>query len=108
MAFEDLISGDDLAHPALDGQQVLVTEGSPAWQFEVVVEAVFDRRPNGKGCAGPQVQHGLGQHVGSGVTEGVKAGVAVRGNNCHRRPVQQGTPKVHSNSVKGGYQCCLG
>ena len=108
MTLEGLISSDDLAHPGLDGQQVLVAEGRPAWQFKVVVEAVLDRRADGKGGAGPQVQHGLGQHVGSGVTEGVKAGVAVRGDNCHRRPIHQGTLKVHSNSVKGGYQCCPG
>ena len=63
-ALESLIGGNDLAHPDIDGLQVVGREHPTSREFEVVIEAVLDRRPDGMGGARPQVQHGLGQHMG--------------------------------------------
>ena len=46
LAHEGLVLGDDLGHALLDAGQVLLAEAAPAREVEVVIEAVFDRRPD--------------------------------------------------------------
>ena len=59
---ERLVGSDDLLHPGLDLLQVLGSEW--AVDFEVVVEAVIDGRPDGEGGTVEQAEHRLGQDVG--------------------------------------------
>ncbi len=73
---EGLILGDYLRHPGLDLFQVLGGEG--LGDLEVVVEAVLDRRADGEGGAGEQVEHRLRHHVGRRVPEDVQALGAVQ------------------------------
>ena len=69
VAHEGLRLRDDLAHPGLDPLEVVLHEGGPARQLEVVVEAVLDRRPDAEGGPREQVEHRLGEHVGRGVAD---------------------------------------
>jgi hypothetical protein len=68
----------DVPHPLLDGLQVLGREGNG--DIEVVVEAVFDRRPDPELGVGKQLLYRLGQHVGSGMAQDIKAVGAVDGD----------------------------
>ena len=88
VAFEGLVGIDDEAHTHLDRLQVLVAEGGATGQLEVVVEAVLDRWADGVGGAGPQVQHGLGQHVGRRMPDRVEPVIAARRHDRHRGPVR--------------------
>ena len=88
VAFEGLVGIDDEAHTHLDRLQVLVAEGGATWQLEVVVEAVLDRWADGVGGAGPQVQHGLGQHVGRRMPDRVEPVIAARRHDRDRGPVR--------------------
>ncbi len=65
LTHEWLIFGDDLVHPLLDGFEVLGSERIV--HFEVVVEAVFDRRADRKRGLGVQAEDGLREHMGSRV-----------------------------------------
>ena len=58
---ERVVGGDALAHPRLDGGQVL--RGQRSRQQEVVVEAIVDDRTDAELRAREQVQDGLCQHV---------------------------------------------
>ncbi len=74
-ALETRVPRDDLAHPRLDGGEILGGEGLVAG--EVVVEAVLDRRADGHLRAGEQRLHRLGQHMGGVVADQVqRLGVA--------------------------------
>ena len=107
-ALEGLVGGDDLAHLGVDALQVVVGEGRPAGQLEVVVEAVLDRRTAGEGRAGPQLEHRLGQHVGGGVTDVLeRVGVAV-GEDAHLRTVGQRSGQVDRLAVGLDHQRRLG
>jgi hypothetical protein len=64
VAGEGLVLGDDGAHLGVDALEVVVAEVGAAGQFEVVVEAVLDRRADGVLGPGPEPRDGLGQHVG--------------------------------------------
>jgi hypothetical protein len=81
VAHEGLRLGDDLPHPGLDALEVLRGERRSPGQLEVVVEAVLDRRADAEGGAREQVEHGLGEDVGRGVTDRVEAPVRVRGDD---------------------------
>ena len=61
LAHERLIGVDELAHAVLDLREVGL--GDRTRQLEVVVEAVLDGRADRVSGAGPQVAHGLRQHV---------------------------------------------
>ena len=65
-----MVGGDALAHPRLDGREV-VGRQRPR-QLEVVVEAVVDDRTDAELRAREQVQHGLGHDVGGGVAHRVE------------------------------------
>ena len=69
VAHERLVLGDDRAHLFVDAHQVVVTEVRAAGQFEVVVEAVGDRRTDRVVRAGPETGDGLGQDVRARVTD---------------------------------------
>ena len=71
LANEGLFLGDDGPHPFFDAAQVVLAEVLPAWQLEVVVEAVVDGRPDGVPGTRPQVGDGLGQDVGGGVAQDI-------------------------------------
>ena len=64
---EGLVARDDLAHPLLDGGEILGREGRLA--EEVVVEAVLDHRADRHLRAGIEGLHGLGQHMGGVVAD---------------------------------------
>ncbi len=85
--FERLVGGDDLAHPRVDCLEVLGAEGGAVAQFEVVVEAVFDRWPDGEGGAGPEAEHRLGEHVGSRVAECLETPVGAGRDDLDRGAV---------------------
>ena len=78
VADEGLVGLDDLAHAPVDGREVVGAERPAAWQFEVVVEAVLNRRTDGVTRALEQLQHRLGHHVSRGVAEHVPAGIGIR------------------------------
>ncbi|MNS68507.1 hypothetical protein D3C72_1017910 [compost metagenome] len=61
---------DDLAHLLFDLGEVVGREGLVAG--EVVIEAVLDGRADGDLGAGEELLHGLGQHVGGVVTDGLQ------------------------------------
>ena len=58
---EGLVFGDDLLHPGLDAGQVILVEVGAAGQFEVVIEAILDRRPDRVAGARPEVGDRLGE-----------------------------------------------
>ena len=60
---EGFVARDDFAHFFLDGVEILWRERLIA--EEIVVEAVFDHRPDGDLRAGPQRLHGFSQHMRS-------------------------------------------
>ena len=64
----------DLAHPLLDGLEVVGAER--LGHVEVVVEAVFHRRPDAQLGLGEQLLDGLGHHVRGGVPHDGPAVVA--------------------------------
>ena len=65
-----LVSVDDLGHLLLDGGEVVGRERLLA--EEVVIEAVLDGRADGYLGAGEQLLHGLGQHMGGVVANGLQ------------------------------------
>ena len=89
---ERLLLVDDLPHAGLDALEVVGRERGPAGQLEVVVEAVLDRRADAERGPREQVEHGLGQHVGRRVADGVAAPVGVGGDDGdrgRRRPARR-------------------
>ncbi len=76
---ERLILGDYLGHSLLDALQVLW--GERLGDLEVVVEAIFDRRTDGECGAWIEVEDGLGEDVGRGVTENLQTIVRIEGDH---------------------------
>ena len=62
---ERMVGGDALAHPRLDGREVV--RGERTRQQEVVVEAVVDDGADAELGAGEQVHHRLGEDVRGGM-----------------------------------------
>ena len=87
LADEGLRLGDDLAHAGLDPAEVLVFETRVAGQLEVVVETIFDRRADRVAGAGPELEHGLGQYMGSRVAQDVTPLFGLTGDDAHHRSV---------------------
>ena len=104
MALEGLVGLDHLAHPRLDGLQVVIAERGAAGQFEVVVEAVLDGWADGVGGTRPEVQHGLGKHVCRRVSDGVEPVVAVRCDYRDAAPVGQHPVEVAAVAIDGDDQ----
>ncbi len=67
---EGMVRGNALAHPLLDGLEVVGCERPR--QLEVVVEAVGDRRPDPELRAVEQVEDGLGHDVGRRVAHRIE------------------------------------
>ena len=87
LAHERFIGGDDLAHRVLDARQVVFAQLGR--DVDVVVEAVFDDRPDAQPAARIQLLDGLGQHVGRRMAHHVQFGVrgaapvvGLRGTPC--------------------------
>ena len=90
---ERVVGGDALAHPRLDGRQVV--RGQRPRQLEVVVEAVVDDRPDAELRAGEQVEDRLGQDVRGRVAHRAElAGGAVI--HAARRPTRARAPRGRS------------
>ena len=81
-ALEREFLGDDLTHPLLDGLEVV--GGERAFDIEVVVEAVLDRRPYAELGHREEVLHGLGHDVGRRVTEYVQRVRGLVGDDLDR------------------------
>ena len=84
----------------VDALEVVVAEVGPARQLEVVVEAVLDDRADGEVGAGPQPEHGLGQHVGGRVAQDGAAGLGVGGDDADRAPSGSGASRSTSAPSK--------
>src|SRR3546814_260426 len=67
----------DRPHALLDAGQVVLVEGAPVGQLEVVVEAVLHGRADAERGPGEQLEHRLGQHMGRGVADDVETLVRV-------------------------------
>src|SRR5699024_6473994 len=52
---------DDARHAFFEICQIVIGQG--AWQVEVVVKAVGDRRTDGQFCVGKDLEHGLRQNM---------------------------------------------
>ena len=63
VAHERLILRDDLGHAGLYLLELALRQSLTAGQFDVVVEAVLDRRTDRELRPGVEVNDGLGQHV---------------------------------------------
>ncbi len=94
VADEGLVGGDDLAHAGLDGGQVVVGEGLPVRQVEVVVEAVVDGRADRELGPGVELGDRLGHDVRGRVAQDVAAGVGVGGDDRHVRAVVERPAEV--------------
>ena len=108
VAHERLVLGHDGPHLLFDPPQIVVTEAGPVGQLEVVVEAVLDHRADGVLGAGPQAQHGLGQHMGGRVAQHGPTGLGRVGDHRHLGPVGQRRAQVHLAAVDGGHHGRLG
>ncbi len=106
--FEGLVGLDDLAHPGVDAFQVVVGERGAVGQVEVVVEAVLDGGSDGEVGARPQVEHGLGQHVGRGVPQGLDAQIVAVGDQLDHGAVGERPVEVDLFLVDDGDQRCSG
>ena len=71
--------GDDLAHPGLDGLEVLGGEGLGA--VEIVVPAVLDHRADGDLHVRPELLHGARHDVGGVVADEFEGGGVLRGDH---------------------------
>ena len=107
MADEGLVLGHDVAHGGLDALEVLVAEGGPAGQLEVVVEAVLDDRADGEMGAGPQAEHGLGQDVGGRVAQDGPPGLGIGGDHTHLGPVRSGASRSTGSPSKVAARAAL-
>ncbi len=99
-AGEALALPDDLAHPGLDGLQVL--GGERLGHVEVVVEAVVHRRPDAQLGLREQLLHGLGHDVRGGVPHDVAAVVAADVDRLHDVPVGHRPGQVAQLAVDPG------
>ncbi len=72
LPFDDEVLLDERLHALPDGTQLLVPDRV---HVEVVVEAVLDRRADGRPGVRVQLCDGLGQQMGAGVAEDVEAGL---------------------------------
>ena len=96
-AGEALALLDDLAHPRLDGLQVI--GGERLGHVEVVVEAVVDRRADAELGLREQLLHGLGHDVRGRVAQDVAAVVAGDVHRLHDVPVGQRPGQVAQLTV---------
>jgi hypothetical protein len=85
LSLQIVLALHDLLHLRLELRQVLFLEGPG--QIEIVIEPVFDGRPDGDFRLGKFSQHRFGHHVGHGVTDPVQPvlivlGVAVFFRDC--------------------------
>ena len=108
VADEGLVLGHDLAHGGLDALEVVVAEVDTAGELEVVVEAVLDDRADGVVGAGPQPEHGLGQHVGGRVAQHGPSGVGIGGDDRDQGAVGELGAQVDLDPVEGGGHGRLG
>ena len=99
-AVELLALLDDLAHPRLDGLQVV--RGERLRHVEVVVEAVGDRRPDAELRLREQLLHGLGHDVGGGVPQDVEAVGRVDGDRLDGVAVAQLVGEVAELAADAG------
>ena len=71
-SFEDVVRLDLLFHLLLDLREILGRDA--VRQIDVVVKAVFDRRPGGKLRVRPDAQDGRRQHMRAGVAQPLEVG----------------------------------
>ena len=72
-----MVGRNVLPHPLFDPGQILVGQG--LGRFNIVIEAVFNGRPDPQPAGRKQLQHGLGQHMGAGVAQAVQRIVLIAG-----------------------------
>ena len=99
-AGEPLALPDDLAHPGLDGLQVL--RGERLGHVEVVVEAVLDRRADTQLGLREQLLYGLGHDVRGRMPHDVPAVVAGDAHRLHDVPVGHLVGQVAQLAVDPG------
>ena len=97
LAAERTLCGDDLAHPRLDGGEILWRERRVAG--EIVIEAVLDRGPDGDLGAGMQRLHRLGQHVRRIVADQPEGRFVLAGDEHHACIVFDGARQVGQHPV---------
>ena len=107
-ALERLVRRDDLAHLRLDALEVLVGERGAAGQLEVVVEAVLDGGAARERGAGPELEHGLGEHVGRGVADVLERPGVLDGDDADGVAVVQPVIEVDGLAVHLDDQRVLG
>ena len=108
MSFEVLIGLDELVHARLDGLEVIVAETLPIGKFEVVVEAMFDRRADRKSGAGMQVENRLGHEMGGRVPNRLQAEFIGAGHELYGRTVGQRDVEVDLFAVHDRNQRSFG
>ena len=80
---ERLIGLHDGTHLCLDRHQIVVVEGLAVGKFEVIIEAVLDRRSDRELGAREQPCDGLRHHVGGRVPQHMAAVLGVLGDDRH-------------------------
>ncbi len=95
---EGAIARDDLPHLRLDGGKILRRERLIA--EEVVIEAVLDDRSDGHLGPGPQGLHGLGEHVGAVVANGLEGTRVVVGEELDARVALDRVGQIGGHSVE--------
>ena len=99
------IVGFDLAHFFFNGPQIFRREHMVAVQ--VVVEALFNGRPDGELGAREQMLDGLGHHMGGRMADGMEPFFTVRGNEFHFGIMIQGIAQVFVFPIYFGQECGL-
>ncbi len=102
---EGLLLGDDLAHPRVDAFEVVGSERAALGQIEVVVEAVFDRRPDAERGPGEQVEHRLREDVRGRVAKRVPTPVGGGHDDLDAVAVDQHPVEVSLDPVDHGDDC---
>ena len=87
----------DRAHLVLDAREIALA--GRLGELEVVVEAVVDGRPDRDLGAGPEVLHGLGQHVRGGVAQHRQRLVVADAQDAQVRAVRQRQAEIAQLAV---------
>ena len=108
VADERLVLGDDLAHPTFDPFEVVVAEGGPVGQREVVVEAVLDGGADRELRTREQIEHRLREHVSRAVAEYLAPLIRRGRHDAHFGAIGQRAVQVSQFAVDVDDQSVLG
>lgn len=106
LAHEGLCPLHDFTHALFNGGEII--RGERLGPVEIVIEPVFNGRPNGHLRTGEQVLHGFGQHMGGIVADQFKGFGVFAGNEAQSRIMADILTDIAQAAIHFHGQCGFG